>query len=321
MGKGVGHGYIRRGLLPEAPVAPGRFHRNAKTGPDPLSLSLSPEQHSAKALPEHQDESWPLIAADEAPPFEVVNADGEAPFLLVCDHASRTIPRQLGQLGVADWVLDRHVACDIGARALTLALSERFDAPAVLAGYSRLVVDLNRQLHDASAFIKVSDGIAIPGNIELDEEERDLRIRSFFRPYHAAVSAALGRFTDTGRIPALISIHTCTPVYNRVVRRWHVGVMWDKDPRIARPLLANLGKVPDLCVGDNEPYSGAHPNDFTIDYHAERNGYPCVGIEVRQDLVDSPDGAEHWARLLAGAFEPVMAKTGLYTRLGDAPAP
>jgi predicted N-formylglutamate amidohydrolase len=280
-------------------------------------VNLSSELSQFESRRPAASTTWPLIGPEDPPPFEVVNADGSAPFLLVCDHASRAIPHRMKQLGVADWVLERHVACDIGARALTLALSERFDAPAVLAGYSRLVVDLNRQLHDASAFIKVSDGIAIPGNIEMGERERAERIESFFDPYHGAVSAELARFTARGRVPALLSIHTCTPVYNRVVRRWHVGVMWDKDPRIARPLLDNLAGVPEVCVGDNEPYSGAHPNDFTIDHHAENHGFPCVGIEVRQDLVDTPEGAAHWARVLGDAFDPVMANEALYSRLGE----
>lgn len=237
--------------------------------------------------------------------------------MLVCDHASRVIPPSLNNLGVADWVLDRHVACDIGARALTLALSRRFNAMAVLAGYSRLVVDLNRQLHDPSAFIKVSDGIAIPGNIDLGEAERQARIDTFFNPYHAAVKASLDTLSERGHTPAVISVHTCTPVFNRVVRRWHIGIMWDADARIAKPLLANLGQVPDLCVGDNEPYSGAHPSDYTIDQHAERHGLPCVGIEVRQDLVDNEEGAERWAQILGDGLEPVMADASLYTRRTD----
>lgn len=258
-----------------------------------------------------------LIASDEPPAYHLVNSEGTAPFLLVCDHASTAIPRALRQLGVADWVLERHVACDIGAKALTLALSKRFDAPAVLASYSRLVVDLNRQLHDSSAFIKVSDGIAIPGNIELSEAEREARIEHIFDPYHAAIDGALRRFTDRGHVPALISVHTCTPVFNRVVRRWHVGVMWDKDPRIARPLLDNLAAMPGVCAGDNEPYSGAHPNDFTVDHHAERNGLPCVGIEVRQDLVDSDEGAAEWAGILGDALEPILGEPSLYSRLDE----
>ncbi|MEM1410769.1 MAG: N-formylglutamate amidohydrolase [Pseudomonadota bacterium] len=280
-------------------------------------MSLRTQQPVDTATPFMEDTDRPLIGPDEPPPFEVVNRAGRAPFLLVCDHASPVIPRALKQLGVADWVLERHVACDIGARAATLALSERFDAPAVLANYSRLVVDLNRKLHDASAFIKVSDGIAIPGNIELTERERQARIKTFFDPYHDAVDAELRRFKERGQVPGLVSIHTCTPVFNRVVRRWHVGVMWDKDPRIAKPLLERLAAMPDICPGDNEPYSGTHPNDFTVDHHAEQNGLPCVGIELRQDLVDSADGAIHWAGILGDALEPVLANPTLYTRRGE----
>jgi predicted N-formylglutamate amidohydrolase len=280
-------------------------------------VSLSTQPNNPNEAPHRDAGNWPLLGPDDPPPFEVVNPSGSAPFLLVCDHASRQIPPRLNKLGLADWVLERHVACDIGAKALTLALSKRFDAVAVLAGYSRLVVDLNRQLHDPSAFIKVSDGIAIPGNIELDEAGRQARIETFFDPYHAAVSDALDGLAARGHVPAVVSIHTCTPVFNRVVRRWHIGIMWDVDSRIARPLLANLEQVPDLCVGDNEPYSGAHPNDFTIDYHAESNGLPCVGIEVRQDLVDSAEGAERWAGILGDGLAPILAEPGLYARRRD----
>jgi predicted N-formylglutamate amidohydrolase len=262
-----------------------------------------------------QEGDWPLIGPGDPPPYTVLNERGSAPFLLVCDHASRLFPRAMRQLGVADWVLDRHVACDIGAAALTRELSRRFDAPAVLAGYSRLIVDPNRQLHDASAFIKVSDGIAIPGNLDLSEREREQRIKSFFNPYHDAISRQLQAFVDRGQVPALISVHTCTPVFNRMVRRWHIGVMWDQDPRIAQPLIECLRKDGDLCVGDNEPYSGRHPNDFTIDYHAEQHGYPCVGFEVRQDLVDTDEGAGHWAQLLGDALEEVLSDPSVFSRL------
>ncbi len=165
------------------------------------TVSLSTQPNNPNEAPHRDAGNWPLLGPDDPPPFEVVNPSGSAPFLLVCDHASRQIPPRLNKLGLADWVLERHVACDIGAKALTLALSKRFDAVAVLAGYSRLVVDLNRQLHDPSAFIKVSDGIAIPGNIELDEAERQARIETFFDPYHAAVSDALDGLAARGPCP------------------------------------------------------------------------------------------------------------------------
>lgn len=259
---------------------------------------------------------WPLIGPGDPPPYSIYNEHGDAPFLLVCDHASRAFPRAMNQLGVADWVLDKHVAWDIGSDMLTRHLADRFNARAVMAGYSRLVVDLNRQLSHESAFIPVSDGIAIPGNLELSEEEKQLRTASFFRPYHQAIASQLKAFRESGRVPAVISIHTCTPVFDRVVRQWHIGVMWDKDPRIARPLLEILADMPDVCVGDNEPYSGQHPNDFTIDYHAERAGLPCVGVEVRQDLVADADGAARWAGVLGDALQDVLDNPDLYDLAG-----
>ncbi len=226
--------------------------------------------------------------------------------MLVCDHASNRFPQAMNQLGLADWVLERHVACDIGAAAVTRLLADRLNAPAILAGYSRLIVDLNRQLHTSGAFIEVSDGITVPGNIDLAPEERQDRIASFFDPYHGAITERIDTFLASGVQPAIIAIHTCTPVFNDVVREMHFGIMWDQDDRIPVPLMRQLESFEGVCVGDNEPYSGQHPDDFTIDHHAERKGLPCVGIEIRQDLVNDETGATHWTSVLGEALERVL---------------
>ncbi|NNE06749.1 MAG: hypothetical protein HKN15_13590 [Xanthomonadales bacterium] len=258
---------------------------------------------------------WPLIGPDDPPPYSVYNPGGKAPILLVCDHASNAFPAAMHQLGLADWVLEKHVAIDIGAARVTRHIADLLDAPAVLAGYSRLIVDPNRQLHDVSAFIQVSDGIAVPGNLDLDETEKQERVDSFFLPYHDAISEQLRKFEQRDIVPAFISIHTCTPVFNNVVRHCHIGVMWDQDERIPVPLINRLRENPELSVGDNEPYSGRHPHDFTIDHHAESKGLPCVGIEVRQDLVTSDEGARKWGGILAEAFEDVLQDPSIF-RIG-----
>jgi predicted N-formylglutamate amidohydrolase len=257
---------------------------------------------------------YPLIGPDDPPPFTIHNEHGKAPVVLVCDHGSCAFPRSMDQLGVADWVLERHVAWDIGSDEVTRVLSECLDAPAVMAGYSRLIIDLNRRLEDASAFIRVSDGIAIPGNLNLDEEDKKQRVQSFYQPYHDAVSAMIQGHLDQGIYPALISIHSCTPVFDRVVRPWHVGVLWDADPRIPVPMIEKLRTMEGVCSGDNEPYSGRHPHDFTIDYHAEPLGLPHVGIEVRQDLIQTQAGARKWAEVLREALEEVLSNPSLYQR-------
>lgn len=242
------------------------------------------------------------------------NDEGRANVLLVADHASPYFPTAMNQLGLADWVLDRHVAWDIGSDHLAQYLADRLDAPAIMAGFSRLIIDPNRKIDDPSAFPVISDGIAIPGNQDLTEEQKALRIASFFQPYHAAITRRLEAFAQRQIVPVMISVHTCTPVFAQVVRPWHIGVMWDQDPRIAIPLMRRLRATDGVCIGDNEPYSGRHPHDFTIDHHAEPPGLPHVAIEVRQDLVRDPVGAQHWAGILADALQDILAEDSLYSR-------
>jgi predicted N-formylglutamate amidohydrolase len=279
-----------------------------------LSKSKIPGYSHFQNYPEI-DGRYPLIGPGDPPPFISYNDHGKSPVLLVADHASPYFPAALNQLGLADWVLDSHVAWDIGSDKLAQFLADQLDAQAVLAGFSRLIVDPNRKLEDPSAFVEISDGQAIPGNIDLDEEQKALRIQSFFKPYHDQITARLKRFSDSGIVPAMISVHTCTPVFDRVVRPWHIGIMWDKDPRIPLPLIQRLERMDGICIGDNEPYSGRHPHDFTIDYHAEPAGLPHVGIEVRQDLVKSKEGAREWAGILAEALGEILSDKGLYRTL------
>lgn len=238
--------------------------------------------------------------------------------LVVADHAGRSIPAGLNQLGLEDWVLERHVAWDIGSDLLAMHLAEQLDAPAVLAGFSRLLIDPNRQLDDPTAIPAVSDGIAIPGNQDLDEQARKLRIDSFHGPYHRAIEERLAEFTENNIVPAFIAVHTCTPVFANLARPWHIGIMWDRDGRLAVPMMENLKTVEGVCVGDNEPYSGRHPHDFTIDHHAEPAGLPHVGIEVRQDLVSNSGGARRWARVLADSLRETLADSGVYRKFSEA---
>jgi predicted N-formylglutamate amidohydrolase len=281
-----------------------------------LSKTRFPGHSHFQNFPELSGEHS-LIGPGDPPPFMTYNDHGTARLVLVADHASPFFPAAMNQLGLADWVIERHVAWDIGSDELTRFLADELDAQAVLAGFSRLIVDPNRRLDDPTAFVEISDGLDIPGNIDLDESQKALRAQSFFNPYHDAITAKLDGFTRRGIVPAVISIHTCTPEFDRIVRPWHIGVMWDKDPRIPLPLMECLGRMDGVCIGDNEPYSGRHPHDFTIDYHAEPGGLPHVGIEVRQDLVSDRDGAREWAGILGKAFREVLADESLYSRLGE----
>lgn len=260
-----------------------------------------------------QNGAWPLIGPQDPPPLEVLNPDGRAQVLLVGDHAGRAIPRAMANLGLDEWVLSQHVAYDIGSRELLEHLATRLDASAVLAGYSRLLIDLNRSLGDPTAIPPISDGNIIPGNQNLSAEQRALRVQSFYTPYRAAIDARLRAFRERGIVPALIAIHSFTPMLAGVPRPWHIGLLWDVDPRIPVPLLEKLRAHPGKYnIGDNQPYSGKHPADYTIDHHAEAAGLPHVSIEVRQDLIDTPEGVSHWVGVLGEALAEVLADPGLY---------
>jgi len=254
----------------------------------------------------------PLIAADEPPPFEIVNPEGRAPFLLICDHASRAVPRALDRLGLDESALRLHIAWDIGAADIARDLAERFDARLLLAGYSRLIIDANRALDDPTSIPVLGEGTVVPANRGLGEADAAARAETFYWPYHRAVDAALDDLAARDEMPALVSIHTFTPVFKGVARPWHVGVLWDRDDRIARPLMARLGADPALVVGDNLPYSARLGVGFSIVHHAEARGLPHVLVEVRQDLVDTHHGAAEWAGRLGDALQEILADPALY---------
>ncbi len=255
-----------------------------------------------------------LLAPDEPPPFSVVNGDATTPLLLVCDHASRVIPRTLHQLGLAEADLARHIAYDIGAAELTLGLARRLDCPAVLAGYSRLVIDLNRPPGDPESIRAISDGTFIPGNQNLSEAAQAGRAEALHWPYHHAVDAAFARLRRIGPEPLLFSVHTFTPSLGGEDRFWDAGVLWNRDPRLAVPLLTLLRRQPGLVIGDNEPYSGL-TLAYTLDLHAGTAGLPNCAIEVRQDHCENEADLARWITILGDALGAILAMPHMH-RIG-----
>ena len=227
-----------------------------------------------------------------------IEGDPANGLLLICDHAENRIPSHYGTLGLEPGALMRHIAWDPGARAVTLALARRLGAPAVLSRFSRLLIDPNRGRDDPTLIMRLSDRAAIPGNRHIDDRERCERIERYYAPYDAAVGAAIERALATGIAPAIVSIHSFTPVWRGRGRPWQVGILWDADPRLAVPLIERLRAGSDLVVGDNEPYTGALHGD-TMYRHGTARGLAHALIEVRQDLIGDEAGVAHWADRLA----------------------
>ncbi|HVW75339.1 MAG TPA: N-formylglutamate amidohydrolase [Rhizomicrobium sp.] len=230
--------------------------------------------------------------------FEAISGKGSLLFL--CDHAANALPP--GGLGLDPRLLATHIAYDIGAAAVTRALAHAYGAPALLGVWSRLLIDLNRGTDDPTLVMKLSDGSIIPGNRHADAGEVARRIAAFHAPYHAAIDAELDRI---GGQAVLLSMHSFTLAWKGNPRPWEVGVLYDRDVRLAVPLMARLAQA-GFTVGDNEPYSGALEGD-TLWRHGTCRGLPHVLIEMRQDLISTDGQAQAFAVRLKPILDAALA--------------
>lgn len=256
----------------------------------------------------------PLLGPNDPPPYTVHNPHGQAPVLVLVDHASNTMPARLGDMGVSQADRQRHIAYDIGIAAVSRRMAALLDAPAIVHGYSRLMLDPNRGPDDPTQIPAISDGTIVPANKRLTAEQRAERLAVSFHPYHNAITAQLQAFRLRGVTPAILSMHSFTPAMrDGRPRPWQVGILWDDDGRIPVPLMDNL-RAAGFSVGDNEPYSGRNAHGYTIDQHALAHGLPHVLVEIRQDLIaeDDSDGHALWAEHMTDALRPILADAGLY---------
>ncbi|MGU3576975.1 N-formylglutamate amidohydrolase [Brucellaceae bacterium C25G] len=245
-------------------------------------------------------------------PFEVIDGDKKAGLLLTADHASRALPQRYGSLGLKAADFDRHIAYDIGVADLTRKLAHKLNAPAVLGGFSRLLIDPNRGEDDPTLIMQLSDGAVIPGNYPMGFDERERRLNEFYRPYHNHIATLSEDVrVQSGRAPFIVSIHSYTPVWRGKARPWHIGLLWDKDDRALHPLLEMLQAEALLITGDNEPYDGALRNDAMFK-HATAKGYPHILIEVRQDLIADSAGTDEWAARLSPMLDAINKRPELH---------
>lgn len=250
-----------------------------------------------------------LLGADEPPAVTVEREAAVSPFVFTCDHAGRRLPRALGDLGLPAAELERHIAWDIGALGVARGLAERLDGVLVAQHYSRLVIDCNRPLASPDLVTAMSEATPIPGNAALTPAQRAERIATFWTPYHDTLRALLDRRAAAGRPTVFVSVHSFTPVYLGRARPWQVGVLYGRDARLGRALLAVLGAQDGLVVGDNEPYR-IDDKDQGIPVHALARGLPNVLFEVRQDLIADATGQAHWAAVLAEALARAAVAAG-----------
>ncbi len=235
----------------------------------------------------------------------ILRAGGKSRFLLFCDHASNAVPEELRNLGLPESELARHIAWDIGAAGVTEELSDILDAPAVLSGVSRLVIDCNRQLHASDLIPETSDGTVIPGNLHLNEAAKAARIKLWFHPYHDAVESVLLQREAKGAESTVVSIHSMTPMLGKEPRPWQIALSSYLDRSLTEIVLAALRQSGDVVVGDNQPYDLDPKVDYSTPYHALRRGLPYIQVEFRQDEIADAVNQRSWAVRFARALRQV----------------
>jgi predicted N-formylglutamate amidohydrolase len=265
------------------------------------------------------------IAGREEESYCVLPGRADCGLVILCDHAGNLLPQAYGSLGLPAAQLQRHIAYDIGVAPIVRTLAAELGAPAVMTRYSRLLIDPNRGRDDPTLIMRLSDGAVIPGNRKLDAAERDKRVRLYYDPYHAAIGSVIDQCLAAGVPPMLLSIHSFTESWKEFARPWHVGVLWDGDPRVAQPLLESFYAEGDLIVGDNEPYAGQLAGDCLWQHGAQR-GLANAIIEIRQDLIRDAAGQAAWSKrlgrivtkLLGDAYSPTRPAVPAAPSHGDA---
>lgn len=251
-----------------------------------------------------------LLQENEPKPYSCENAMSQSPFILLCEHASNRIPQALGDLGVSESERQRHIAWDIGALGVAQHLKHTLDACLFHHHYSRLVIDCNRPLGVPGLIPEVSEYTQVPGNCGLSDHDRQQRIDSLWQPYQSAIRQYISARKKSQQGPlVMVSVHSFTPVFKGQQRLWEVGLLC-RDTRLSHPLsLALTAQNPSLVLGLNQPYRITDQTDYTVPTHGEQQGIAHVLVEIRHDLIDSPDGQALWAERLHNALSAIDLDT------------
>ncbi len=244
-----------------------------------------------------------LLSEDDPPVFLIERAQGSSAFVLTCDHAGRAIPRKLARLSLSEHELSTHVAWDLVVAELGRQLSTRLDAFLIMHNYSRLVIDANRPPDAPDSIPTLCEHTRIAANEGLSSSDARQRFEEVFQPYHQRIRDELDARRARACPSVLVALHSFTPVYMNEGRRWHVGVLYGRDPRLGRLVREGLRSDGTLIVGDNQPYAVSDASDYTIIVHGEQRGLPHVELEIRQDLLASESDVQWWAERLGGVLE------------------
>ena len=238
----------------------------------------------------------------------VDNRDGAGSFVLVCDHASNSMPREFGGLGLGTADLGRHIAFDPGALGVAQRMAGNLDAPLVRSNASRLLIDCNRPLDAPDLIAEMSEIYEVPGNKGLTIAQKAERIERFYHPFHSAIEAVVLPRLKFGMVPGFIAVHSFNPIYRGVMRPWEIGIIHDADSGWALGMVELIRAETGFNVGVNQPYSPKDRVYFTLERHARSRGLPAVMIEVRNDEIATEQQQAMWGDLLSRVAKTALAE-------------
>ncbi len=234
---------------------------------------------------------------DKGLPARIINPRGTSRVMLVCEHASHHIPAVLDNLGLEPQHHHSHFAWDVGAEAVACKMCELLDAPLIVQRYSRLVYDCNRPPEAPSAMPEMGEDVPIPGNRNISEEEKSVRIEQIYEKFHTSVSRLLDSVHSNGTPPVFVTIHSFTPVLKGKARDVELGILHDEDSRLADAMLARVNK--DYSARRNDPYGPEDGVTHTLNLHGGKRHLQNAMLEVRNDLISTDQGQSLWAERLA----------------------
>ena len=250
--------------------------------------------------------------------IKTLNENKESNFLIICDHASNHIPNVYNNLGLDKELLETHISYDIGAKEVASYVSDFLQCPLVMSDFSRLLIDPNRGIDDPTLIMKISDGNIIKGNNDISFlincDEKKKRIDSYYSIYHKIIFDIIKKSKERKVFPAIISIHSFTPLWEYKKRLIELGILWDSDDRLSNIFFNyftnNHNK---LVIGDNKPYSGRMKND-TWYKHGTKEGLPNVLIEIRQDLISNKKDQKYYAKLITEPLIEIKNNSKLFQK-------
>ncbi len=246
-----------------------------------------------------------LLVSDESSVL-VENITGKSDVILVCEHAGKLLPEEVGSLGISDAVLESHIGWDLGAAALSREVARLLDSTLILQRYSRLVYDCNRSLDAIDAIVEQSDDVYVPGNANLDADQRQQRFELVYKPFFESINAIIQDRMTAGAAPIIVTIHSFTPIYQGQQRDTELGVIHDTDARLADSLLSITRQQQDYQSARNEPYSAEDDVTHTLITHGINNQLLNVMFEIRSDLISDVTSQQLWAQRLAALIRQAL---------------